>query len=192
MRCTRVRLLIDDHVDGLLPAADAEAVRDHLDACRDCRETAAAARAASTSLAVWGDLEPPAPCFDQILAKIHALPADVRERPARVSRLDLFRERARRWTVPSVAAAAAVVAGIAVVERTNRAAPRRVQFPATAHVAFTPAAARVPAWRDDHALRPGEIFVHPDRYDDGVRRIRTRGLEGDIAPVETMYFGTPR
>ena len=60
MRCKKVVLLLDDHVDGLLAAPEAEAIRDHLDGCRDCRETALALKAASASLSTWNDVEAPA------------------------------------------------------------------------------------------------------------------------------------
>ena len=44
MRCKKVKERLDDHVDGLLAAREAEAVREHLDACAECRETSLALR----------------------------------------------------------------------------------------------------------------------------------------------------
>lgn len=216
MRCSRVRILIDDHVDGLLPAADAECVRDHMDDCRACRDAAFAARAASTSLAAWGDHEPPAACFDEILLKIRSLPSDAIPRPVRAGRLaraGTLRSIARRWSVPSMAAAAAVVAGFVVVERSSPATQRRIYTPTTAPVyaaasmeAGAAASARTrpvnpsrPAAPTASAaprrdLRPGEEYVHlaPDRLDYGVRRVRLPDFPGAAAPIEASLFGTPR
>jgi len=110
MRCKTVLRLTDDHVDGLLPARSAEQVRQHLDACADCREETEAARAASTSLAAWGDLEPPPACFESILARIEHLPADAHLRGRR-RRLVSFRHA--QWLATSgLAAAAAILIGV--------------------------------------------------------------------------------
>jgi anti-sigma-K factor RskA len=171
MRCDRVQELLDDHVDGLLPAEDAESVRDHLDACRECRETAVAARAASTSLASWGDHEPPPCCFDQILAKIDALPPGALSRPAPAR---AARRPARRfsWRVPALAAAAAAVAVVAIEDRTihrHNAPPARR---ADAVAAFGTSTAGGSAERRTGDLLPGEERVHIDRnvWDSGIRR----------------------
>src|SRR5438105_104230 len=82
MRCKRVLDRIDDHVDGLLDAKNAGAIRDHMDACDDCRETGLAVRAATTTLSTWNDVEPPGDCYDKILAKLEALPLEAYERAA--------------------------------------------------------------------------------------------------------------
>lgn len=109
MRCKTVLRLTDDHVDGLLPARSAEQVRQHLDACAECREETEAARAASTSLAAWGDLEPPSSCFENILERIEHLPADAHHRGRR--RVVSFRHA--QWLVTSgLAAAAAILIGV--------------------------------------------------------------------------------
>lgn len=168
MRCQRVLRRIDDHVDGLLPAEEAERVRDHLDACGDCRETAFAARAASTSLAAWGDLDPPDRCFDSILAKIDALPPDavVRAAPRRSAA-----GRILRFALPAAAAAAAVVAAFLVVDQ-GRAARSPSRGPAAAAL---PVAAMLPQPVPSlGVLRPGEEYIHRigDVEWDGVRRAR--------------------
>ena len=190
MRCSRVRLLIDDHVDGILPAAEAETVRDHLDRCRDCRELALASKAASTSLAVWGDHEPPNACFDAILCKIDALPADAISRPVRARPIDIVRTRARRWVLPTAAAAAAV-AGVAVVERVQHTPARRGEGPISASLVASSPLMRTVSSR---ALRPGEQYVHidRDRYEDGVRRLPASDLLGNVRPLEASLFATPR
>lgn len=141
MRCKTVKERLDDHVDGLLPAEESGAIRDHLDLCTDCRETAMATKAATDSLAMWDDIEPPADCFDKILVKLEALPLEVYEhaRPAAprgfFSRLPSFHAaravldtarsvRARRVLTGGLAAAATVL-GAALVVRTEAHAPRR-------------------------------------------------------------------
>ncbi|MCE9634600.1 MAG: zf-HC2 domain-containing protein [Planctomycetes bacterium] len=173
MNCERVLRNIDDHVDGLLPAEEAESVRDHLDTCRDCRETAAASKAASTSLAVWGDLDPPSACFDQIMAKIQALPPETLERgAARNARRNVAptHRRILRWAVPSVAAAAAVV--VAFVGTEHRA-PKSARVPGAGPVAASaiasPSGSR--AMLAD-GLYPGYERVHldPNAWLQGVRR----------------------
>lgn len=172
MRCSRVLELLDDHVDGLLPADAAEGVRDHLDHCSECRQTAIAARAASTSLATWGDHEPPPCCFDQILAKIDSLPPQALRRPAPRTGSASPR-RVLRWAAPTLAAAAAVVAAFVVEEGRRRPAPMlsRTAPAAVAAAANVRPGAR-PAPRST-ALLPGERYLHIDRsaWDPAIRRI---------------------
>lgn len=130
MRCKKVKERLDDHVDGVLAAREAEAVRDHLDACAECRETSLALRAASSSLSSWRDVEPPAECFDRILGAIDALPPETLARPARSGAFS-FRRRIEsigvaraRWMVTSgLAAAAAVMAAVLL----TRAEPLRLR-----------------------------------------------------------------
>lgn len=134
MRCKTVKERLDDHVDGLLPAGESGAIRDHLDLCTDCRETAMATKAATDSLATWDDIEPPADCFDKILLKLEALPLEVYEhaRPvaprgffSRLPSFDTARTvRARRLLTGGLAAAATVL-GAALVVRAEAHAPRR-------------------------------------------------------------------
>jgi anti-sigma factor RsiW len=191
MRCSRVLELIDDHVDGLLPAGDAEGVRDHLDDCQECRETALAARAASTSLATWGDHEPPAWCFDQILAKIDSLPPQALRRPPSRSGSSSPR-RVLRWAAPTLAAAAAVVAAFVVQEGRRRpmAAPSRT----VPTVVATPSAVSIDS--RPSTLLPGEVYLHIDRsaWDPAIRRTPS----GVVAPAlpanfdESSFFVVPR
>ena len=130
MRCKKVKERLDDHVDGLLAAREAEAVREHLDACAECRETSLALRAASSSLSSWRDVEPPAACFDRIMSAIDALPPETLARPARrgafsfLPRVEAINISRLRWTVTSgLAAAAAVMAAVLV----TRAEPQRIR-----------------------------------------------------------------
>lgn len=200
MNCERVLRNIDDHVDGLLPAEEAENVRDHLDRCRDCRETAAASKAASTSLAVWGDLDPPAACFDQIMAKIQALPPETLARGsnrAAVRNVVPMSRRILRWAVPSVAAAAAVVVVFVGMERR---APRSTRVPGagpvTASALASPTGSR-PLLAN--GLYPGEERVH---VDSAAWRSSVRGpvanpfLNGRTVPAsghtEVLIFDEPR
>jgi len=133
--CASVLRRIDDHVDGLLPAEEAERVRDHLDRCGDCRETALAAKAASTSLAAWGDLDPPGDCFDRILSKIDALPPAALERPAFVAARRPSALRTLRGWAPTAAAAAAVVTAFVLWDGgATRPAPIRGPVGPTAYV----------------------------------------------------------
>jgi len=139
MRCKKVLEHLDDHVDGLLAAPAAEAVRDHLDACFDCRETSAALTAATSSLSKWHDAEPPADCFDKILARIDNLPAEALEHSAprgffsRLPRFESVRTARVRWFATSgLAAAAAVLAAVQIprveTRGLRRAAPRAPQM----------------------------------------------------------------
>jgi hypothetical protein len=130
MRCKKVREHLDDHVDGLLAAREAEAVRDHLDACAECRDTSLALREASASLSSWQDVDPPAECFGRIMCAIDALPPETLARPARRGAFSFLRRResagsARtRWFMTSgLAAAAAVMAAVLL----TRAEPLRVR-----------------------------------------------------------------
>src|SRR5258705_1978240 len=141
MRCSSVLPLIDDHVDGLLPAEKAEQVRNHLDDCRDCRDTALAAKAASTSLTAWGDLEPPEACFDSIWQQIRTLPPDALDRPARAHRDRWQVSSLSRFALP-LATAAVVIAGFVMTEPRGLASPlmRTGARPPVGLVAMTTAA----------------------------------------------------
>lgn len=198
MNCSHVLRKIDDHVDGLLPAEEASSVRDHLDRCRDCRETAAASKAASTSLAVWGDLEPPTACFDQILAKIQALPPETLHRGAR--NVVPLRRRILRWAVPSAAAAAVVVAVFVGMERR---APRPARIPGAGPVSASSAATWANAGAPNgsarilvNGLAPGEERVHIDAaaWSAGVRRpaatpnrITPRAVPASLPPEKLLF-----
>lgn len=182
MNCERVLRNIDDHVDGLLPAQEAESVRDHLDTCRDCRETAAASKAASTSLAVWGDLDPPSACFDQIMAKIQALPPETLERGANrgVNRQVVpMQRRVLRWAVPSLAAAAAVVAVFVGMEQSP---PRSTRIPGVGPVSASALGAS-PVNRRllTNGLYPGEERIHidPAAWRSSVRGTEPRDADGN-------------
>ena len=132
MRCKKVMERLDDHVDGLLAAPEAEAIRDHLDLCTECRETSLAMKAASASLATWNDAEPPAACFDKILARIDAIPAEALLPPApraffsRLPRFETVRAARVRWFATSGLAAAASVLAMVNLSRTEAHAVRRV------------------------------------------------------------------
>jgi anti-sigma factor RsiW len=141
MRCKKVKERLEDHVDGLLAAREAEAVRDHLDACADCRDTSLALRAASASLSSWQDVEPPAECFGRIMSAIDALPVETLARPARRGVFSFLRRRetldaARaRWMVTSGLAAAAAVMAAVLLTRTEPQHYRRYRLQPAATVA---------------------------------------------------------
>ncbi len=190
MRCDSIRARIDDHVDGLLPLTEAEAVRDHLESCAPCRTEALAARAASTSLAAWGDVEPPAHCFDVILRRIDSLPPEALERPRRRRRLaPVVRLVDHRWIgTGGLAAAAAVLAGFTVAaweDSVVRPAPvRRNRVPVSATFARLPAA-------------PRPVFFDSYVEDDGLhyRRERPvlRGVPANIpAAAHELLGASPR
>lgn len=140
MRCKNVLDRLDDHVDGILPMADAEAIRDHLDSCTDCRETALALRAASNSLGGWNDVDPPDGCFDAILARVQMLPEEALERGmprarlarlAQLAQLESVNAARMRWMATSgLAAAAAVMTALVVTQPEQRVERRFRQQPA--------------------------------------------------------------
>lgn len=186
--CSRVRLLVDDQVDGLLPVGDAENVRDHLDLCADCRQIAEAARAASMSLAAWGDVEPPPSCFDGILAKIRALPPEALARPALVSAAGRRREALRRWAGPSMAAAAAVIAAV-IVLRHSAPQERRLIAPGVGPIS---AAVFGPATLGSRARVSAAYSQEDLMYFDGVRRVDPLRGRGSPAPVPAGPPAAPR
>lgn len=146
MRCKKVLERLDDHVDGLLAAREAEAIRDHLDACADCRETSLALRAAAATLSSWQDIEPPAECFNRIMSAIDALPPESLARPARrgafwfLPRIDPRSTARARWMVTSGLAAAAAVMAAVLITRTEPQRLRRFRLqPAMPTAAVVPA-----------------------------------------------------
>jgi anti-sigma factor RsiW len=166
MRCKKVQDRLDDHVDGLLPAPEAEAIRDHLDLCFDCRETALALKAASASLSTWNDADAPPDCFDKILARIDALPPEALRHAPRRSLLPMMPRfdsadvaRYRRVATGGLAAAAAVL-GALVVARTETPSSVRRVAPRTA----APDAPVSPAgWYQNSYLDNGLFYERGDR-----------------------------
>lgn len=189
MRCKNVLDCLDDHVDGILPAARSEAIRAHLDGCRECRETAFATRAASASLASWNDAEPPADCFGKILSRLEALPLEAFERPVavkprnRLAKLlpfteSMTSERVRFMGTSGLAAAAAVLAAV-LVSQTDPRPVRRVHADRVAVPAVTAGA----SWFDDAS------------FDDGLRYHGPGGPAMQPVRAAPRYLeltGTPR
>lgn len=175
MKCNEVLERLDDHVDGILPVTEAEGIRNHLDACVDCRENALATRAATSSLSSWDDVDPPPECFDEILARIEMLPLPELPPPPAPPRLvnrilafepelpRLDGARVRRIATTGLAAAAAVL-GALVVTRTDTQQVRRTRTTApTFQVAssipgpfdVSPALGAFPAFQDGYELDDG-------------------------------------
>lgn len=137
MRCKKVLERLDDHVDGILPAPESETIRNHLDGCKECRETALAVNAASASLGAWNDIEPPADGFERILARLEALPLEAFERPVAVAPknriaqflpwLETARAERVRWVSTSGLAAAAAVLAAVLISRTDPRPVRRLR-----------------------------------------------------------------
>ena len=138
MRCKTVLERLDDHVDGILAATESEAIRNHLDGCKECRETGLAVNAASASLSAWNDIDPPADGFQQILARLETLPLEAFERPVHAvaprNRIAQFlpwfetprAERIRWMSTSGLAAAAAVLAAV-LIARTEPRPVRRLR-----------------------------------------------------------------
>ncbi len=184
MRCKRVLDRLDDHVDGLLAVPKAEAIRDHMDACDDCRETALAMRAASTSLATWNDVEPPADGFEKILARLEALPLEAFEHAAppprgflaRMPRLaSIHGGDVRRFTTAGLAAAAGLLAA-AVVYRTDA--------PTTRHLRLQPNA--------DGMSAPSALFPAGYDFDDGLLHNAPRGALRPVRASSPFELLEPR
>ncbi len=164
MSCSDIRAILEDYVDGLVAAPVAERVRDHLDRCEACRLDVDASRAASLSMASWGDLEPPADCFDKILARIEALPPDALE-PVPAPPKASWRGRGLGWwAVTATAVAATFLVGINLSDSLD---------PVTTDALYT-AIPSVPLTRDlvsntgppstsnaTDTLRPGEELIRP-------------------------------
>jgi anti-sigma factor RsiW len=146
MRCKKVLDRLDDHVDGLLPTPEAEAIRAHLDHCKECRETSFALSAATASLSSWNDAELPADCFDKILARIDALPPEALAHPApsgffaRLPRFETIRAaRIRGMATSGMAAAAAVLSAVLLSQADERPVRRLKLSPAPISVASSTA-----------------------------------------------------
>jgi tetratricopeptide (TPR) repeat protein len=117
MKCSSVRELISDYVDGALGPEQAAELRTHLDGCQDCRELARDFAAVARRAKELAGLEPSAEVWPKIAA---AVGRALREKPA------VVRERENRWAAfwkPArwaVAAAGVVVlffAGLLVIRQ---------------------------------------------------------------------------
>lgn len=134
MRCKKVLERLDDHVDGLLAAPEAEAIRGHLDLCTECRETSFALSAATASLSSWNDTELPSDCFDKIMARIDSLPAEALAHPAprgffaRLPRFETIRAARIRWMATSGMAAAAAVLSAVLLSQADERPVRRLRL----------------------------------------------------------------
>ncbi len=186
MRCSKVLKLLDDHVHGLLPAERAAAVRTHLDACAGCDEEAEILRTATAPLTAWGDLEPPPGCFDAILARIEALPPELRvPAPAARPRLRVLQGGARRLlTAGAVAAAVLVTAGFLELDGAGTAAA-----PVGANVL---AKSRPAASESGASLKSGEVaaFRVTGDYQQRDRLLRRRATRTP-SPFDTPAPAVP-
>ncbi len=207
MRCSTVCSLLDDHLDGILPPERSTEIRAHLDSCATCDAEAELGRCVTAPLSAWGDLEPPAGCFERILDRIEALPPEMHV-PAPPPPADTgfgpFRHLrgGARWFMTSGAAAAAVLLLAAAVERAgDLGAPERpgrgLSHSASVGSMFTTRGS---------LLKPGEIalsrtgiLVTNDMEErDGLRRRRASraaptGDTGLAVPVSADPFGaSPR
>jgi anti-sigma factor RsiW len=201
MRCSTVRTLLDDHVNGVLPSDRSSQVRAHLDICPECEQELELLRDITAPLSAWGDLEPPAGCFERIVERIDALPPEMHipaAQPAPTS-LRFLRGGARRLVTSGAVAAAVLVAAIALDRAGDsdgtRTAPER-------HARALPAMAGVPGVAGaSRRLKPGEIALTRTRFAvtedleqrDGLRRRRSRdrrAAPSDLAvPVSADALG---
>lgn len=134
MRCKKVLERLDDHVDGLLAAPEAEQIRAHLDLCTECRETSFALSAATASLSSWNDAELPSDCFDKILARIDALPPEALAPRAprsffdRLPSFESVRAARIRWMATSGMAAAAAILSAVLLSQADPRPARRLKL----------------------------------------------------------------
>jgi len=206
MRCSMVRSLLDDHLDGLLPPERSNEIRAHLDSCASCDAEAELVRCVTAPLSAWGDLEPPAGCFDRILARIDALPVEMQlpappPPPALTASISLRRLRGgARWFMTSGAAAAAVLLAAAAVERAGDLDDPGRTRDRTARTAPVIANVLPLLKHGEIPLTPTGIFVTDDlEHRDGLRRRRDPGVFRDepvmelAVPVRHDPFGaSPR
>ena len=111
MNCDEIRKLVDDYLDGALPAEEAARVRAHLDACAECTAELAALQSLRTATnALPDEIEPDSDLWQAIESSLDGAVQDVESGQARVIGLHL-RGRKATWVVRTglVAAAAALV-----------------------------------------------------------------------------------
>lgn len=185
MNCKKVSKLLDDHLDGLLAAPVSERIRAHLGDCPACEADAGHSRAAMESMESWGDLEPPAGCFDRILGRIEALPPDALT-PAPVPLgLRIVRSRVARWVATSgAAAAAALLIGVSMTGLESSDNPRRTRTEFSAPRRHSPIARKPGLLPGEEALTLS-LFSEADyeRRDGLLRRRVTDPIEGPSVPV---------
>lgn len=193
MRCKTLDRHLDDYVDGLLPAPVSERVRAHLEGCDECSAKAVAAQAANSSMATWGDLEPPEACFEGLMARLDALPAECHT-PVVVHEHVVRRAWVRHW--PWAAAAALLVwiawpsAGASDPVRTMPSLPSSPGVSLIGAPTYVSAPAPAPRsevaadveWSDE-IVRP--MQVDPDAIEDGLRRRPV------VMPPRTQPAGLP-
>lgn len=194
MRCKTLDRHLDDYVDGLLPAPLSERVRAHLEGCDECSANAVAAQAANSSMSTWGDLEPSAACFEGLMERLDALPAECHA-PVVVHEHVATRTWVRHW--PWAAAAALLVwvawPSAGSPDSTRHHLPSLPTSPGVSLIG-APTYVAAPAtvvrsdvdddieWRDE-VVRPME--VDPDAIDDGLRRRPV------VMPPRTQPAGWP-
>lgn len=170
MRCKKVLERLDDHVDGLLAAPEAEAIRGHLDVCTECRETSLALSAATASLSSWNDAELPSDCFDKILARIDSLPPEALAHPAprgffnRLPRFESIRAARIRWMATSGMAAAAAVLSAVLLSQAEQRPIRRLRLAPSANSVATTTASWFQGYDWDNGLyyqRPRRAAAQP-------------------------------
>lgn len=108
MRCSRVRYLLSEYLDGEIQGTDHEMIKTHLAECEACALAYAALRNTSRLLAEAGEVEPPAYLLAQIEAATVSRPTF--HQRVRTSLEHLTRIPASaRWATVSAAAAVAFV-----------------------------------------------------------------------------------
>lgn len=117
MDCPRIQENLSAWLDGEMPAAEAEALRRHVESCAACRQMAEELRSVSTLLKGARRQAAPAGLADEVQSRLERemLMSPAAEEPEIIARMDRRLAHEQRAWWPRVAAVAACVALVAAI-----------------------------------------------------------------------------